>query len=180
MAIKYNKNKLRPLLELLDSGYLFYKDGRVWRNYKKLNQFKTIKLDKPEIASTTTTRGYRRIGHKNEMVYEHTLIYAWFHGIDVLDSFQCIDHINGNKSDNRIENLEGVTIRENSRRAESLGLVKRTFGEVNGMHKLKSENIKEIFELRQQGLTQYEIAAKFSVTQGHISEILSGKKRRVG
>lgn len=180
MVIDYNKNKLHPLFDRLESGYLFYKDGRIWRNYKTLNQFKTIKLDKPEIASKPTTRGYRRVSYKSDMVYEHTLIFAWFHGIDALDSFECIDHINGNKSDNRIENLEGITVRENSRRAEILGLVNRTFGEINGSHKLKTKDISMIFELRDRGLTQYEIADRFSVSQGHISEILNRKKRRFG
>lgn len=52
---------------------------------------------------------YTRVKRKN--YYIHRIIYAIVHGIDPIDSH--IDHINGNPSDNRVENLRLATNSEN-------------------------------------------------------------------
>lgn len=59
----------------------------------------------------------------------HKLVYNAFHGNELpygYDVEHLIDHIDGNKANNRIENLEAVTQSENQKRAFALGLQKPT------------------------------------------------------
>lgn len=169
-------------MERFKTGEFVYKDGRVLRKLRRVNGSTILKLSEYEDASYYTTRGYLRISitinKKTKQIAVHRLIYAYHYGIDELISHEVIDHVNGIKDDNRIENLEGVTIRENTRRAEANGLYKRTYGEINGMTKLSDIQIKAIRKLAKSStMTQYELAELFDVSQSHISNIINNKKR---
>lgn len=61
-------------------------------------------------AGTINNRGYRRLKIKDKPITEHRL--AWFYVYGIWPSDQ-IDHINREKSDNRIRNLRVVTNSEN-------------------------------------------------------------------
>lgn len=54
------------------------------------------------IAGTKTLNGYISIGIGKHKYYAHRLAWLWHHG--VMPDF-LIDHANGDKSDNRIDNL---------------------------------------------------------------------------
>lgn len=61
----------------------------------------------------------------------HRMIWEAVHG-EIPDGLQ-INHINGDKTDNRIANLELVTASENTTHAYRIGLA-RADGEFNGRH----------------------------------------------
>jgi len=184
--IKYSdRQNVERLLKLFDSGTLFYKDGRIYRTEKRVNQFKTVRLDIPQIASRKNSRGYRRLTYsfsKNDThtFYEHRIIFALFYGVDELYRHECIDHIDGDKGNNKIENLRGLSIRKNTYYAEKLGNYKRTYGEINGQCKLTIEQIEEIRNLYKEGNSQYKIANIFNISQSHVSNIVNNKKRKYG
>ena len=52
----------------------------------------------------------------------------------------------------------------------------KRFGEANKMSKLTAEQVLNIRRLYKDGLTQYQLADQFSVSQGAISDIIIGKK----
>ena len=65
-------------------------------------------------AGCLTDKGYRRISYKNRQYKEHRLVWKMHYGVDPQLE---LDHINEDKTDNRIENLREVTTGFNTRRA---------------------------------------------------------------
>lgn len=86
-----------------------------------------------------------------------------------------INHIDGNKMNNNVTNLEWVSPSENIRHSFVNGLSKGPKGEINGQCKLTEVEVLEIRRLRKEGWKQNEIARKFNVVQGQISYIVNKK-----
>lgn len=86
----------------------------------KYNHTKEIKLLKPQ----TTPKGYLWVCLKGKKVMVHRIVANTF--ISNLDNKTQVNHINGDKTDNRKENLEWCTNSENQLHAYKLGLQTRT------------------------------------------------------
>jgi len=77
-------------------------------------------------ADFINERGYGRVYIDVGLYFTHRIIWKLVHGYDPLD----IDHINGNRSDNRLSNLRNVTTQENNR---NVGLSKRNSSSYTGV-----------------------------------------------
>jgi hypothetical protein len=83
-----------------------YRDGALFWIKSRTNSVKV-----GERAGRLKNGGYRIVGVNDGAYMEHRVIYAIIHGIDPGQRF--VDHINGKRSDNRIENLRLATFNEN-------------------------------------------------------------------
>lgn len=88
--------------------YFLYKDGKLFWNKSDLRRVK-----KGQEASIKRPDGYLRVGFKGELLYVHRVVFYLHHGRWPKDGFE-IDHINRDRSDNRIENLREVTRQQNA------------------------------------------------------------------
>ena len=86
-----------------------------------------------------------------------------------------INHIDGNKTNNDLENLQWVTHEDNMKHAFATGLVNNS-GEKNGQAKLNPDKVREIKQLLAIGVSQQKIANSFSVSRSCIQGI---KKQRL-
>ncbi len=83
-----------------------------------------------------------------------------------------VNHIDGNKLNNALHNLEYVTIHQNVMHAiEVLGKHKR--GENNGRARLTESDIREIRRLASEKVTHREIGLRFGIGPKYVNRITS-------
>ncbi len=106
------------------------------------------------------------INNKSKRMLVHRLVCSAFHG---LPDGMCVNHKNGNKFDNRPENLEACTHTENNRHMVD---VLRKWNRL--LTKLTTEQVIEIRRLKEKGLSLSQIAKMYGVTKSNISCICRG------
>ena len=96
----------KTMNQVLVAEYFDHKDGHLY--WKKVMRFNKQYLVGREVGSIHAT-GYRHVTWMGKIHKVHRLIFLLEHGYLPKE----IDHINGDRQDNRIENLREVTRSEN-------------------------------------------------------------------
>jgi hypothetical protein len=138
--------------------------GKIRRKYLKGYKFR-----KP-----VNQRGYSTItfsiGYNFKKFQIHRLVAIEF--LENLENKSCVNHINGIKDDNRVENLEWVTHSENEKHSfrvlgkKSNGIIKR---------KIPIDKINDIKNMSKGGISQRAIAKLFNVSQSAIYKVVNNK-----
>lgn len=133
---------------------------------------KNLKIKSQYIGST----GYYMVSfsynNKSKPQRVHRLLASAF--IPNINNYKCINHIDGNKLNNDLDNLEWCNHKQNMNHAFKTGLVNNK-GEKNGMNILQEEQVIEIKKLLKTGLSQQKIAEKFNVSRSCILSINIGR-----
>jgi hypothetical protein len=150
----------------LEGVYQISSTGRL-RNNKTKVLLQPSYSRKGYVVYTTIQKGFRKT------LAAHRLVAYSF--IPNPEGKEQINHINGIKSDNRVENLEWATAKENMRHASSTGLL-NNMGEA-GRSKLTNIDVLDIRSVYIKGeISMKEIASHYNVSISSIYNILSRKK----
>lgn len=148
------KIKLKSIEEY-EGLYSVTPDGRVWSHerkekvnwkfgeYTKMRYAKWLKLHLDTVGYLIT--GLCKNGKETKHRIHRLVAQAY---IPNPSNKPCINHLSGVKTDNRVENLEWVTHKENTQHAYKIGLYdnRDVSGEKNGKAKLIWKQINEIRE----------------------------------
>ena len=165
--------KIYNIIEQIKSQNLYTvtTDGNVWATNKQ--QRTLVKKDKRILKVVVAKKtGYGKyticVNKKRLDVLAHRFIWIWFNG-PIPKELQ-INHIDGDKLNNRLSNLELLSPRENTKHSIKIGL-RNTAGENNALSKLNKKDIEVIRSLRKQGLNLKQISILYSIDVSHVSSI---------
>lgn len=124
----------------------------------------------------TTWDGYYDVGlwkkGKKKTIRVHRLIAEAF--VPNPKGLKIINHIDGNKKNNHVNNLEWSTVRDNTRHSYLNGLQKSLKGDEHGRSKFTNEQIVQVCELLDKKTPRKEIAKITGVSVRTIQSISSG------
>ena len=151
--------------------YSIEEDGRVWSHYGKKYMKTSIDKDGYSTISLKNDRnGYSHFGI-------HRLLMIAFNPIDNMENMQ-VNHIDGNKTNNNLNNLEWVTGEENLKHAKEhhLNEVFWSKGTEHPNNKISEEEAKEIIKLSKLGYKPKDIILKVpNATKNIINSIIHNR-----
>lgn len=144
-------------------------------NLGRIKSLSNNKLKKEKILKQNVSNcGYKTVCLSKKNKYKtytiHRLVANNF--LSNNDNKRTVNHINGIKTDNRLENLEWCTTSENTKHAYNNGLINVSKAENHVNSKLTNVQVLEIRAIGR-SLKQREIAEMYGVSQVIISNILN-------
>lgn len=155
----------------------------IWKNAVGFNGYQVSTLGRIRSMRRRTCKilrarplplGYVQIGlfrddGSRKPTFLHRLILMTFVG-PAPEGKPHVNHIDFNRSNNRLSNLEWISRAENQRHTARAGRMAR--GERNSGAKLNREQIATIRDLRASGRSQQSIADEFGISQTQTSRIV--------
>ena len=148
----------------LKYDYYVREDGTIYS--KASNKILSPQLDKD---------GYEKIqmistDEKRHRYSVHRIVLENFMPIEGMGKLQ-VNHIDGNKRNNNLSNLEWVTCKENITHA----IENRLRAEINGGSKLTVDEVKEIYIRAKNGESNITLGEEFGVNPDQIGRIKNKK-----
>jgi len=162
------KNEILVDIKGYEGKYKISSYGRVWSCKKKNNRPKFLKND---------LRGKYyaiKLGKYGEKVSIHRLVALHF--VDGYFDGAVVNHKDGNKLNNKFDNLEWVTYKENTEHAQLSGLMNIRTYPIFRRYKISKKQEKEVCDRYKRGEPVISIAKHYGVTRGAIYSQLSKHK----
>jgi hypothetical protein len=155
-----------------------WKQIKDYPNYEvsNLGRIKSLRFGKEKIMKLNLdTRGYFMVPLRENGIRKtklvHQLVLKAF--VDKPKDKKCVNHINGIKTDNNVNNLEWCTQKENIIHAHNNGLCSDKKGTFNGRALLTE---KQVLEIRNSNIKPLRLLAeKYNVSWSCISGIIKRK-----
>jgi hypothetical protein len=135
-------------------NYLVSRQGEVWSIARK-----------KMLVQVQGERGYMHVtlyrnGHGRNFLVHRLVVLAF---VGRIPRGKQVNHIDGDKLNNDIQNLEIVTPEQNREHAKRTGLIVR--GEDNPSSRLTEKDVQEIRQLRADGVRVRDIANRFDISE---------------
>lgn len=151
--------------------------------YSEESAGKLVKLAQtPNSGSTTANGSYLYVkmqytdednNQKRASLKVHRVVASEFLSDSKTEENNTVDHINYNKEDNRVENLEWVSLQENLKRSKENGLMHRPLqNEKDTLHAIASELEKGYKSID-------EIAQRYKVSRSQVARIKNGSYKDI-
>lgn len=157
---------IRPVVNF-ENHYQITKDGEVWSNHSK-KYIKTFLNSDGYLVVALCKYNVAKQFRISRLVAEAF--------IDNPHSLPVVNHIDGNKKNNNVHNLEWCTVQHNVKHAFATGLTKIARGEQSHSAKLTWDQVKNIRRLYPT-YPQKMIANMFNVDPSTVSKIINKKER---
>lgn len=134
---------------------------------------------KISLKSTVDTSGYLRVGlwdteeKKTKKYLVHRLVALTY--IPNPLNLPQVNHIDGDRFNNDISNLEWCTAGENQKHAYRIGLKGKKSGTLNGRSILSNEDVLIIYQSLLKGCSSKELSTKFKIARSVIGGIKTKK-----
>ena len=183
----YNVDTMNPI-KVIEKGvsWLVYQDGSIWseartRTTKRIRngveQTFTSNFPSVKLSPCLNRNGYLVVSTlqngKRPKVFVHRLIAMCF--VDGYKPHLTVNHINGIKTDNRPENLEWVTLAQNTKHEWETNLVDLR-GEKHPNHKLTQKQVIHIRKALRLGVPANSLSIIANVSSSIIYLIEKGER----
>lgn len=141
-----------------DTKYLITEDGKVWSEYS--NKF----------LAPCDNHGYKNVSlGKDNKKFIHRLVAETY--IPNPKGYRCVNHINNDRADNRVENLEWCDVQMNI--DHCVKQKRNCFGSKSGNAKLTEEQVVELRKrYKKGGISQEKLGKEYGVDQATVWEII--------
>ncbi|MHB9029927.1 MAG: HNH endonuclease [Candidatus Latescibacterota bacterium] len=165
-------------LELVREGkYEVFENGDVYKTWCGVCK----SACRNKLSKNVKKDGYCRVGFvyqgKKMEAMLHRIVYLVFRG--VIPEGLHINHLDGNRQNNALSNLEAVTPRENVRHSIHVTKSRKSFGENHYKAQLKSSDVvKILYYHHYRTYTKDQLAGMFGVSKSTINDICRRKSWR--
>ncbi len=149
-----------------------------WPHYQISSQGEVRRADGSGVGQWLNDQGYAmvRLSNPRKMQRVHRLVAAAF--VPNPDELPAVNHLNHNRSDNHVENLEWCTQAENLAHADAHGRMQRDYwtGKRSPNARLSDEQATEIRREYESGGTSWEkLGRKHGLSKRAVGRIVTGE-----